>query len=232
MASYQKLKFIVKLLLRKEVYYRPQVAYATKWYGNKNAGFFILPEKINKGSIVYSFGVGEDISFDKDLIRDFNCTVYGFDPTPKSIGFIENQGHIQGFNFYPYGIADHDGSMPFFLPENPNHVSGSSLIKSGKNASHNPIHVPVKKFSTIAKELGHRKIDVLKMDIEGSEYEVLNDILDSDVEIGQILIEFHHRFKNIGLKKTHEAISELNKNHFWIAAISDGKEEYTFSKKQ
>ena len=33
-------------------------------------------------------GCGEDISFDLGLIEMFDCDVYGFDPTPKSIDFV------------------------------------------------------------------------------------------------------------------------------------------------
>jgi hypothetical protein len=43
--------------------------------------FYVNTEKLDSNSIVYSFGLGADISFDKELIRRFNLSVFGFDPT-------------------------------------------------------------------------------------------------------------------------------------------------------
>ena len=68
------------------------------------------------------------------------------------------------------------------------------------------------------------------MDIEGSEYVVLDDILSAGVKIKQILIEFHHRFKGVGIRRTKEAIKKLRNYGYEIAAISNSKEEYTFVK--
>ena len=42
------------------------------------------------------------------------------------------------------------------------------------------------------RELGRDHIDVLKMDIEGSEYGVLEDVLYLDIR--QLLVEVHQRF--------------------------------------
>lgn len=70
------------------------------------------------------------------------------------------------------------------------------------------IQVPVRSFTSIVKELRHDLIDVLKMDIEGSEHVVLDDILGSGVKIKQILIEFHHRFKGVGIKRSNKEIKE------------------------
>ena len=65
-----------------------------KWYGNNYGGFYANPDLINQDSIVYSFGIGADISFDEAIIKNHNCTVYGFDPTPKSIDWIKNKKNI------------------------------------------------------------------------------------------------------------------------------------------
>jgi len=46
----------------------------------------------------------------------------------------------------------------------------------------------MKTFDDITRELGHNHIDVLKMDIEGSEYDVIGTILASPVTIDQILV--------------------------------------------
>lgn len=231
MEAFKKLKFLLKVLLGKEVYFKIQKSCFTKWYGNKHTGFFVMPEKINKDSIVYSFGIGDDISFDRAIIKEFDCKVYGFDPTPRSIQFIKTQSLPNNFIFLPYGISDHDGFIQFFLPENTNHISGATFNRWGiKGNNIIPVNVPVKKFDTIVKELGHSKIDILKMDIEGSEYEVLNDILASNIEINQILIEFHHRFPGIGKERTIQAVKKLSSSNYKLIAISGQKEEYTFLK--
>ena len=45
---------------------------------------------LRKDSIIYSIGVGEDISFDKAIDSITNCNIFGFDPTPRAKIFIEN----------------------------------------------------------------------------------------------------------------------------------------------
>jgi len=227
-----KIKYWIKILIRKEIIVWPQIELETSWFGNKHAGFFVDTKLLNSKSIMYSFGVGEDISFDEKLINSYNCTVYAFDPTPKTINFIASKTQISPkFIFHPYGIHSNDGEILFYLPSNPNHVSGTtSKIRNDKNREGKTVVVPMKKFSTIIKELGHEKIEILKLDIEGSEYDVLDDILESDVEINQILIEFHHRFASFGITQTKNAIEKLNTHGYKIAAISDQYEEYTFLK--
>ena len=34
-----------------------------EWYGSEYGGFYVCPSLLNSQSVVYSFGVGEDISF-------------------------------------------------------------------------------------------------------------------------------------------------------------------------
>ena len=98
-----------------------------EWYGNKYAGFYICPDLLNKDSIVYSFGIGEDISFDTAIIDKHGCKCFGFDPTPKSINWLKQQDLPPNFIFYPFGISDKTEITSFYLPTNQDHVSGSSL---------------------------------------------------------------------------------------------------------
>ena len=75
-----------------------------------------------------------------------------------------------------------------------------------------------------------KKIDVLKMDIEGAGYEVIEDLVKSDLEVGQILAEFHHRFRNVGIAKAKRAIKLLNEKGFKIFHASSDKTDYSFIK--
>lgn len=222
-----KIKYFIKVLLRKEIISKVQVNVPVRWYGNKDAGFYVYSKNLNSDSVVYSFGVGEDILFDLQLISIYHCAVFGFDPTPKSVEFIQRNKSPNLYHFIPVAIYKHDGKINFELPENPNHVSCTVSNDSNKK---NIIEVPCKKFTTIVEELAHTKIDILKMDIEGAEYDVIEEILESEIQIDQILLEFHHRFARIGLIKTKEAIKKLNNHGYKIAAISDSREEYTFIK--
>lgn len=77
------------------------------------------------------------------------------------------------------------------------------------------------------QELGHDHIDILKMDIEGAEYPVLKDILESGIKIGQILVEYHHFFERISITDTEASIALLNKHHYHIFHISPLGYEYS-----
>lgn len=223
-----KIKRLIKLLTGQVNHLAKTVNVKKKWYGNNYGGFYICPELLNQNSIVYSMGIGEDISFDMAVIEKHNCFVFGFDPTPKSINWVKRQQNLpSNFIFFEYGIADRSGLVDFYLPKNIEHVSGSFVKQENINEKQ-IIEVEMKSWEDIINSLGHTQIDVLKMDIEGAEYNVLDSILKSSVKINQILIEFHERFLNDGKSKTINAIQKLKDHGFEIFGISDTFEEISF----
>lgn len=203
---------------------------ASEWFGNNYGGFYACPDLLNDRSVVYSFGIGEDISFDKSIIEKFHCKVYGFDPTPKSINWIKQQNLPDGFSFHDYGIGSNTERHKFYLPRNPNHVSGSAMETTNVN-SEESIEVQLKSLPDIMTELGHTKIDLLKMDIEGSEYDVIDSIINTETCINQILVEFHDRFFKTVKRKSAAAIQHLKSRGYDIFAVSDSFEEISLVRK-
>lgn len=60
----------------------------------------------------------------------------------------------------------------------------------------NTIKVEGKTIKSIMKELGHDRIDLLKLDIEGSEFSVLKSALMDELDIRQMCIDHHeHMFR-------------------------------------
>ncbi|MBE0637472.1 MAG: FkbM family methyltransferase [Bacteroidales bacterium] len=198
------------------------------WYGTSYGGFYVLPELLNENSIIYSIGVGKDISFDKACIKKHNCKVFAFDPTPKSIEWIKRQKLPVNFRFFPFGISSADtGYFEFYLPKHEKGVSGS-LVLQNDVAKDKPISVLMKSFSDITNELDHRHIDVLKMDIEGAEYVALKHVLNSPVIVDQLIIEFHDRSFEQTTPKSRNIVKQLLDSGYHIFGCSISFEEISF----
>jgi FkbM family methyltransferase len=174
----------------------------------------------------YSFGVGHDISFDLEIISRFGCTVHAFDPTPRSTDWVRHQALPEGFQFHDYGLGNIDGLATFTPPADPTHVSYSMSAPGsthGKDES-----FPVRRLQSIAADLRHDAIDLLKMDIEGAEYDALEDLLRSGPRIGQLLVEFHHRLLRKQVARTRDTIALLHEAGYLIFDVAPSGEEYSF----
>lgn len=225
-AFLRRVKHVARALQGRDLLRRPEVRLRSLHVGSDYGGWPVLPDRLGPESVVYSFGVGEDVSFDLALIARFGVRVHAFDPTPRSRAWIERQALPERFTFHPVGIAAHDGTARFHAPTIQDHVSYSVLDEA--HVQGETVEAPVRRLATLADELGHERVDVLKLDVEGAEYEVLDDLMDADVAIGQLLIEFHHRFASVGLQATRDALRLLHARGWRIFAVSPSGEEYGF----
>ncbi len=207
------LKHQVKLLLGYEFDMPVQAKVPTVVCGDTYGGFEVSIEGLGPSSVVYAFGIGENLTFDLSLMDKTGCPVHAFDPTPRSIEWTKTQSLPSNLTVYEYGLADHDGKVQFEAPKNPAHVSHAIQTGAAKRPT---IKVQVHRLATIMQMLGHDRIDLLKMDIEGAEYTVIDDILKSKISIDQIALEFHVLVA--GKARTREAIQKLNSAGYKLIA--------------
>jgi len=221
--SIRSAKRTVQVLRGRDLWQSAQIKCGKIHLGNEGARWCVCRDGLGPSSIVYSVGVGEEISFDLELISSFGACVHAFDPTPRSIEWLAKRSLPANFVFHPYGVADFDGYAKFLPPVNPAHVS-HTLLK--RQTPWPAIEVPVRRLRSIMKDFGHERIDLLKMDIEGAEYPVVKDLLSSRIPVQQLLVEFHHRWPQIGVEKTRQAIRDLNAASYRIFDVSSSGEEY------
>lgn len=221
-------KKIYRILKRKDFWYTADISCQNKFLGSAYGGWWMAQTDFTTEDIVLSFGLGEDISFDLGIIENYGCQVYGFDPTPKSITYLKSLSLPSNFILKEYGLGAKDDMADFFLPTNEEHVSGSVLEHEGQGTK---VSVPLKSMKTLLKELGiNKNIAILKMDIEGAEYDIIKSLFPLPVKIDQILVEYHHFFSNVSNDETINSIKLLNDNGYYLFNI-DGY-NYSFISKE
>lgn len=179
--------------------------------GSDYGGGWVIIEDLNSSSLVYSFGIGEDITFDKHLIQSTGCKVFGFDPTPKAARWVRKMDLSipKEFEFLEVGLAEKTGHQNFFLPSNPNYVSGS-LTKDLQGKS---ITCMFFTLQDILAKNGHNFIDLIKLDVEGAEYLILKSWLKTGYipPARQIWIEFHPELAGYTIRSTLSLVRKLRR---------------------
>jgi methyltransferase, FkbM family len=210
----------------RDVLYRYNAHPGKATLGTVYGGWTIAPDHVRSNGVMYSFGVGDDISFDEAAIARFQLHVHGFDPSPHVIDWIRNRTVPSQYTFHPYGLGEVDGTIAFFSP-----VESTGMYStSGRHEHVNNVEVklPVKSLRSIATELNTGCIEILKMDVEGAEYGLLRSIVDCPIPIKQLLIEFHHRIGVGTLQDTIDAVNKLRENGYLLFHVSETSSEFSF----
>ena len=208
-----------------DIHGRPSIRRAEVGLGSGDGRWVISPDRFGPDSIVYSFGIGRNITFDLALIRRFGCKVHAFDPTPLANEWLQSQNLPDSFHVYPWGLAAYDGSASFALPES--HSVSFVMATDVPSKSKSVAECQVRRLPTIRESLGHDHIDLLKIDIEGSEYDVLDDIVKESARIQQLVVEFHHRWSR-SPSRTVQAISRIEECGLRLFHVSANGFEYSF----
>lgn len=205
---------------------RVRAARSVENIGSNYAGYWLDVSQLRADSIVYSLGVGEDISFDLALIERVGAHIHAFDPTPRVQAWLGKQRLPPEFHFHAIGIAEREGEQAFHLPPRREWISHSVI--SSSQFSRESVVLPVTRLCTAMRKLGHKRLDLLKMDIEGAEYSVIEEIAAEKMAIAQLLVEFHHRLMPDGIARTRKAIRLLDALGLQIASVCPRGEIFTF----
>ncbi len=189
-------------------------------------GFYMIPDNyLNENSVCYCIGAGTDITFDTELVVKYNSKVFIFDPMPEgknhfrdlkealangktlTVGADQSDPFIYSItkeqfdtiHFVDLGIWDCATTVKFYEPTRENYPSHSilNLQKSDKY-----IEAKVDRMSNIMKQFGHTQLDLVKIEIEGAEYRVIETIIEDKLDIKMILVEYDER-------QNHDGISYL-----------------------
>jgi FkbM family methyltransferase len=149
----------------------------------------ICDDGLDADSRVLCAGAGNDISFEKALITSYGCKVVLLDPSPTGTATVQRE-NLSGENlkFLPIGLAGVDDVIEFEEPRDPKEGSFVGNPKFNSAAHKFRCQTP----SALMSELAWRHIDLLKIDIEGFEYQVIQHILQKGLSVKQICVEFHH----------------------------------------
>ncbi|HEX4467090.1 MAG TPA: FkbM family methyltransferase [Solirubrobacteraceae bacterium] len=159
--------------------------------GTKYGGWMIPAGLIEPGWTCYCIGAGGDVSFDLELIESYGARVVrAFDAVESLAESAREAGAgVAGFSAHHAAIATEDGPLRMQVT----HDSQSQSVSSaGLYESDRFITLPGRTLPSLMAELGDDHVDLIKMDIEGGEYDVMPAIDLAAIGVKVFSIQLHH----------------------------------------
>ncbi|MBD3240816.1 MAG: FkbM family methyltransferase [Chitinivibrionales bacterium] len=179
--------------------------------GTRYGGSVIPGRLLNGSSVCVLAGAGEDISFDVGIVQRYGCRVYILDPTPRARAHFEelvdrtikgepmpinysrraayalDKDKLPKLHFEALGVWTCSATCKFYAPSANTHVS-HSLVNVQKTEDY--FEARTERLSTILPRYGITRLDLLKLDIAGAEYGVLASLIEDQLDVRALCVEF------------------------------------------
>jgi FkbM family methyltransferase len=158
--------------------------------GTDYGGWMVPRELIEPSWLCYCVGTGGDISFDLTLIERYGVRVRAFDAVE---GYVlearESAEYEPRMSAHHAAIALADGPLRMQVTHD---AQSRSVSAAGLYESEQFVELPGRTLPSLMAELGDERIDLLKLDIEGVEYEFLEQVRLSDFGVKVFAVQLHH----------------------------------------
>jgi FkbM family methyltransferase len=220
--------------------------------GTEYGGWVFVDSPALRGCRIVSAGLGEDASFDVEFASRYGANVVIVDPTPRAIHHFEQMAnrlgtsrsshYVDGGNqpieaydlqnvrdgqlsLISEAITDHVGITRFFAPPNAADVSYSVPNIQNRYSQTTPhIDVPSTTISKIVLDQSIDPLELVKLDIEGSEGDAIRQMLTDGVFPQQILVEFDElNWPSANSKRTFKKTHDLLGQHGYVPTFFDGR---------
>lgn len=157
---------------------------------------YIFRNWFDSSSTIIDVGCGYEAEFSVSMIARYNLKAFAVDPTKKHAPYLQEiEKKEKGkFKHLALAVAPENGRIIF--NESVSHESGSVLTEH-VNIRQDEIRsyeVECVNLKGLVDKTGLQKIDLLKLDIEGLEYNLLSRVSEDDLKpFRQIFVEFHHK---------------------------------------
>lgn len=157
--------------------------------GTDYGGWVVPEDMIDASWMCWCVGAGQDISFDVALLHEFGAQVRCFDPLPEYGNYArDTAGDEPRFSFHELAIAARDESLTMFAvsENNGGALSGVDVLGGARRYD-----VQGRTLASLRSEFGDLRIDLLKIDLEGLEYEILPTIDFRELGVRVLCTELH-----------------------------------------
>ena len=193
-----RLKKLKRMLLEYEVY---------KWFKDGGDENLRLSYDLNSESIFFELG-GYLGNYTKKILDKFNPVSYIFEPSKEYFDFLTKTFNQENVMLINKGLSNFVGDSQLLI------TGDSSFVSHNNSEDSSSETIELIKLSDFVKENNIRKIDLININIEGSEYDVLEDMLDNNTHllVKSFQIQFHKNVPNYKIKR-EKIQHELSKTH-------------------
>jgi FkbM family methyltransferase len=173
---------IKELLVKK--YFNKEV---NRWSADNGDTKLRLDYQFERNDLIIDIGsfTGQDL---KKFLAKFKCEILGFEPDPKLFKQLTKSFNSELVKFYNFGFSDTKREA-YLIDKQDRSFVKNNLPKKINNYE----KIEVIKFSDFIHDNDIQKISLVNMNIEGSEYKVLKDIIETDAiqRIKTLQVQFH-----------------------------------------
>lgn len=181
------------------------------WYKNPdNEKVLRYAYPLNENSLVIDVG-GYEGDFASEIFARYQCRIFVFEPVKRYVDYLNNRFKLNhSITILPFGLGGKKEELKIHVMEEASSYNRTETIhKKGSEETVSIVSV-VDFFST--NEI--KKVDLIKINIEGGEYDLLDKMIEFDfIRIcDNIQVQFHDFYPDF--QKRYDLINkELSKTH-------------------